>query len=75
MAWSMEAPMSHLDELKEQLEEAVAAQDFDMAGKLRVEIDSIQRSARIRGVEEAAQASYFHQRHDEDGLKPSGSGR
>ncbi|MGH1558159.1 UvrB/UvrC motif-containing protein [Caulobacter segnis] len=32
--------MSHLDELKEQLEEAVAAQDFETAAKLRVEIEA-----------------------------------
>jgi len=62
--------MSHLDELKEQLEEAVAAQDFDTAAKLRGEIDSIQHSAKIRGVEEPAQAAYFHQRQaDEDRSK------
>lgn len=67
----MEAPMSHLDELKEQLEEAVAAQDFDTATKLRGEIDSIQHSAKIRAVEEPAQAAYFHQRQaEEDGPKP-----
>jgi excinuclease UvrABC nuclease subunit len=67
----MEAPMSHLDELKEQLEEAVAAQDFDTAAKLRGEIDSIQHSAKIRAVEEPAQAAYFHQRQaEEEGRKP-----
>lgn len=67
--------MSHLDELKEQLGEAVAAQDFDMAVRLRAEIDSIQHSAKIRGVEASTQASYFQQRHDEDGFRPPGSGR
>jgi len=67
--------MSHLDELKEQLGEAVAAQDFDTAVRLRAEIDSIQRSAKIRGVEGGAQASYFHQRQEEEGLRPPGSGR
>lgn len=51
--------MSHLDELKEQLEEAVAAQDFETAGRLRVEIEGIQRSALVRNVEERPQASYF----------------
>ena len=51
--------MSHLDELKEQLEEAAAAQDFETAGRLRVEIEGIQRSALVRNVEERPQASYF----------------
>ena len=51
--------MSHLDELKEQLEEAVAAQDFETAGKLRVEIEGIQHSALVRDVEARPQASYF----------------
>lgn len=62
--------MSHLDDLKARLEEAVAAQDFDAAARLRGEIDSIQRSARVRGVEEPAEASYFHKRREEEGLKP-----
>ncbi|UAL12061.1 UvrB/UvrC motif-containing protein [Caulobacter segnis] len=66
--------MSHLDELKEQLGEAVAAQDFDTAVRLRAEIDSIQHSAKVRGVEEPAQAAYF-QRREEESLKPSGSAR
>lgn len=57
--------MSHLDDLKEQLGEAVAAQDFDTAARLRVEIDSIQHSAKVRGVERPAQAAYFHQRQDD----------
>jgi hypothetical protein len=51
--------MSHLDDLKEQLEEAVAAQDFETAGKLRVEIEGIQHSALVRDVEARPQASYF----------------
>lgn len=51
--------MSHLDELKEQLEEAVAAQDFETAAKLRVEIEGIQHSALVRDVDAPAQASYF----------------
>jgi len=68
--------MSHLDDLKEQLEGAVAAQDFDMAVRLRAEIDSIQHSAKVRGVEDAPQAAYFHKRREEDGLRPPpGSGR
>lgn len=50
--------MSHLDELKEQLEEAVAAQDFETAARLRVEIEGIQHSALVRDVD-APQASYF----------------
>ncbi len=66
--------MSHLDELKEQLEEAVAAQDFDSAVRLRAEIDSIQHSAKVRGVEEQAQAAYFRRREDEE-LRPPSSGR
>jgi hypothetical protein len=51
--------MSHLDELKERLGEAVAAQDFETAAKLRVEIEGIQHSALVRDVEERPQASYF----------------
>jgi excinuclease UvrABC nuclease subunit len=71
----MEAWMSHLDDLKEQLGQAVAAQDFDAAVRLRAEIDSIQRSAKVRGVEGKTQAAYFQQRQDEDGLRPPGSDR
>lgn len=64
--------MSHLDDLKEQLDKAVAAQDFDAAAKLRSEIDSIQHSAKIRGLEETAQAAYFQQRREEEeGLGPA----
>ena len=51
--------MSHLDELKEQLEEAVASQDFETAAKLRVEIEGIQHSALVRDIDEPPQASYF----------------
>ncbi len=51
--------MSHLDELKEQMEAAVAAQDFETAGKLRVEIEGIQHSALVRNVGDQPQASYF----------------
>ena len=51
--------MSHLDELKEQLEAAVAAQDFEAAAKLRVEIEGIQHSALVREVAPRPQASYF----------------
>jgi len=71
----MEASMSHLDDLKEQLGEAVAAQDFDSAVRLRAEIDSIQHSAKVRGVEDGPQAAYFRKRRDEEGFKPLGSGR
>ncbi len=67
--------MSHLDDLKEQLEEAVAAQDFDTAAKLRAEVDSIQHSARVRGVEDAPQAAYFHRREEEDVRPPPTTGR
>ena len=63
--------MSHLDDLKEQLDKAVADQDFDSAAKLRSEIDSIQHSAKIRGLEETAQAAYFQQRREEEGLGPA----
>lgn len=65
--------MSHLDELKEQLGEAVAAQDFDTAVRLRAEIDSIQHSAKVRGVEDSAQAAYYKRRDDE--LRPPASAR
>ncbi len=51
--------MSHFDELKEQLEQAVAAQDFETAARLRVEIEGVQRSALVRGVDAPPQASYF----------------
>ncbi len=55
----MEARVSHLDDLKEQLETAVAAQDFESAARLRDQIDGIRRSAHVRDVEGAPQASYF----------------
>lgn len=51
--------MSHLDDLKAQLEDAVSAQDFETAAKLRDQIDDIRRSALVRDVEDAPQASYF----------------
>ena len=41
------------------MEEAIAAQDFETAAKLRDEIGAIQHSALVRGVEDAQQASYF----------------
>lgn len=66
----MEASMSHLDDLKEQLGEAVAAQDFDTAVRLRAEIDSIQHSAKVRGVEAGPQAAYFRKRRDEEDFRP-----
>lgn len=50
---------THLDDLKHQMEEAVAAQDFEMAGKLRDQIEAITHGNRVRGVETASQASYF----------------
>lgn len=67
--------MSHLDELKEQLGEAVAAQDFDTAAKLRSEIDSIQHSAKVRSVDDAPRAAYFERGATEEGFKPPGSAR
>lgn len=51
--------MSHLDELKAQLEKAVAAEDFETAAKLRDHIAGIQHSALVRDVEAPSQASYF----------------
>lgn len=51
--------MSRLDELKAELEQAVAAEDFETAGKLRDQIDAIRHSAKVRDVEGAPQASYF----------------
>lgn len=72
----MEASMSHLDDLKEQLGEAVAAQDFDSAVRLRAEIDSIQHSAKVRGVDDAPRAAHFERRAGEEGFRPPpGSGR
>lgn len=50
---------THLDDLKRQMEEAVAALDFETAGKLRDQIEDIVRDNRVRGVEAPAQASYF----------------
>jgi hypothetical protein len=55
----MENVMSHIDDLKTRMEEAVAARDFETAAKLRDEIGGIQHSALVRGVEDAPQASYF----------------
>jgi hypothetical protein len=52
-------PNTHLDDLKQQMEEAVAAQDFETAGKLRDQIESVHRGNLVRGVEDAPQASYF----------------
>lgn len=50
---------THLDNLKQQMEEAVAAQDFEMAGKLRDQIEAVRRGNLVRGVEEEPRASYF----------------
>jgi hypothetical protein len=52
-------PTTHLDDLKRQMEEAVASQDFETAGKLRDQIEGVMRGNLVRGVEEAPQASYF----------------
>ena len=52
-------PNTHLDDLKVQMEEAVASQDFETAGKLRDQIESVHRGNLVRGVEEPPQASYF----------------
>ncbi|MET3664618.1 UvrB/UvrC motif-containing protein [Caulobacter sp. 1776] len=51
--------MSHVDDLKQQMEEAVAAQDFETASRLRDQIGDIQHSALVRNVEDPPQASYF----------------
>lgn len=50
---------SHLDDLKQQMDEAVAAEDFETAGKLRDRIEGVLKENRVRGVEPAPQASYF----------------
>ncbi len=50
---------THLDDLKAQMEEAVAALDFETAGKLRDQIEDLLRDNRVRGVEDAPRASYF----------------
>ncbi len=50
---------THLDDLKQQMEEAVAAQDFETAGKLRDQIEDLLRGNLVRGVEDEPQASYF----------------
>jgi hypothetical protein len=52
-------PTTHLDDLKRRMEEAVASQDFETAGKLRDQIEGVMRGNLVRGVEEAPQASYF----------------
>ena len=52
-------PTTHLDDLKRQMEEAVAAQDFETAGKLRDQIEGVTHGNLVRGVEAAPQASYF----------------
>lgn len=52
-------PNTHLDDLKQQMEEAVAAEDFETAGKLRDQIESVRHGNLVRGVGEAPQASYF----------------
>lgn len=52
-------PNTHLDDLKRQMEEAVASQDFETAGKLRDQIEGVMRGNLVRGVEEAPKASYF----------------
>ena len=51
--------MTHLDDLKTRLEDAVAAEDFEAAAKLRDEILSIQHSALVRDVDPPVQTSYF----------------
>ena len=51
--------MSHFDDLKARMDAAVAAEDFEMAAKLRDQIGAIQHSAMVRDVEEPPQASYF----------------
>ena len=51
--------MSHFDDLKAQMDVAVAAQDFEAAAKLRDQIGAIQHSAMVRDVEDPPQASYF----------------
>ncbi len=50
---------THLDDLKTQMEAAVAAQDFETAGKLRDQIESVMHGNLVRGVEASPQASYF----------------
>lgn len=46
-------PATHLDDLKRQMEEAVAAQDFEMAGKLRDQIDDVRRHNLVSGLPDA----------------------
>lgn len=50
---------THLDDLKQQMDDAVAAQDFETAGKLRDQIESVRHGNLVRGVGDAPQASYF----------------
>jgi protein-arginine kinase activator protein McsA len=51
---------THLDDLKERMEEAVAAQDFETAGKLRDQIDDALRDNRVRAVELRATSTHYH---------------
>lgn len=62
---------THFEDLQQQLEEAVAAQDFETAGKLREQIEAIRRDVRVRVVELKPQAAYFHRQS----TKPSPRGR
>lgn len=50
---------THLDDLKQRMDAAVAAEDFETAGKLRDQIQSVTHGNLVRGVEPAAKASYF----------------
>lgn len=50
---------SHLEDLEQQMEAAVAALDFETAARLRDQIQDIRRDNRVRAIDGAPQASYF----------------
>ena len=52
---------THLDDLEQRMAQAVAAEDFEAAGKLRDEIVRLRRDAKVLATPEAEtpQAAYF----------------
>ncbi|MBI1683803.1 UvrB/UvrC motif-containing protein [Caulobacter hibisci] len=54
-------PETHIEALEQRMAQAVAAEDFEAAGRLRDEIAGLRRSERLHETPEdpATQASYF----------------
>jgi protein-arginine kinase activator protein McsA len=48
---------THLDDLKRQMEDAVAAQDFETAGKLRDQIEDVRRHNLVSGLPDTARGA------------------